>query len=495
MKHWFERAKTYARNNKFIVILTGAFLAAQMIMIHFHEMWRDEIQAWSIARSSHSLLDLYHNLHYEGHPALWHFILFIVSRFTGNPVAMQVVHVLIATAVVFMIVRYSPFTRLHKALLSFSYFLFYEYGVIARNYSLGVLVVFLFCILMTRAKKNYLYIGITLALLAQTNPMNALLVPVLGLYVLFDALPNLFSKRVNIKELIVCGGLTVLGLGVFYLQVKQPQNSGIGTFVGPDIRYALATIWQAYAPIPARVVSFWSTNVLTSSDQVILLSISMLVVMTLYFSRNVKVLLTYLLGTATLVGFYNQKNLGSLRHQGMLFILLIVCFWLTLATRTKSSKDRGLRVYQYGVLTILLCVQVFATLGAVNKDVKLIFSRAKESAHYIKSNPSIASLPIAGDADYVVTPVVGYLDKTAYYPGSNTRGTFIRWIKLDKLSQQETLRRVHERTKTENSDMLFVTNYKIESQNMDGIRELKEFSGPTVVADEQYFMYVVSKTK
>src|SRR5690242_13054728 len=41
-----------------------------------HVMWRDELQAWMIARESHSLAELFYNARYEGHPALWFLLLY-----------------------------------------------------------------------------------------------------------------------------------------------------------------------------------------------------------------------------------------------------------------------------------------------------------------------------------------------------------------------------------------------------------------------------------
>ena len=40
-----------------------------------HAMWRYEMQAWLLARDSQTLGDLFFNLRYEGHPALWHLLL------------------------------------------------------------------------------------------------------------------------------------------------------------------------------------------------------------------------------------------------------------------------------------------------------------------------------------------------------------------------------------------------------------------------------------
>ncbi len=47
------------------------FFSLGATLILTHALWQDEWQAWLLARDSRSLAELFHNLRYEGHPALW----------------------------------------------------------------------------------------------------------------------------------------------------------------------------------------------------------------------------------------------------------------------------------------------------------------------------------------------------------------------------------------------------------------------------------------
>ena len=44
-----------------------------------HELWIDEAQAWNIARDN-SIAGIIDVMKYEGHPPLWHFILYVFSH-------------------------------------------------------------------------------------------------------------------------------------------------------------------------------------------------------------------------------------------------------------------------------------------------------------------------------------------------------------------------------------------------------------------------------
>src|SRR5688572_22712881 len=94
------------------LLITYSALVASGILTH--EMWRDELQAWMLARSSQSIPQLLSRTAYEGSPALWHLLLYGVSRIFRSPVAMQVTTWIFATLTATIIVFYSPFTWWHK---------------------------------------------------------------------------------------------------------------------------------------------------------------------------------------------------------------------------------------------------------------------------------------------------------------------------------------------------------------------------------------------
>lgn len=83
-----NKNKHYALGLTCLFLIIGAFTASH------HEMWRDEIQAWLLARDSTSVFNLFVNLKYEEHPGLWHLCLIPLSRITHSPVIMQMFHLL-----------------------------------------------------------------------------------------------------------------------------------------------------------------------------------------------------------------------------------------------------------------------------------------------------------------------------------------------------------------------------------------------------------------
>src|SRR5215218_6745393 len=111
--------------SRFAAAVTLAFLVVAGLGV-----LRDEMQAWMFAADSASPAEMLHAMRYEGHPPLWHLLLFLVSRLTRHPQAMQLLNLLFATASVWLFARWAPFPRRIRALFAFGYFPLYEYGVI-----------------------------------------------------------------------------------------------------------------------------------------------------------------------------------------------------------------------------------------------------------------------------------------------------------------------------------------------------------------------------
>lgn len=121
--------------------MTGIISAVVATSLWRHDMWFDELQAWGIARSSHDLDDLLHNLEYEGHPPLWHLVLFVLTRFTGDPHAMQMVSWVVATMTIGLIMIFAPWPRWARLASAASYFVVFEFSVLSRSYGLGLLLI------------------------------------------------------------------------------------------------------------------------------------------------------------------------------------------------------------------------------------------------------------------------------------------------------------------------------------------------------------------
>ncbi len=130
------------KNKKAECIAFTAYVIGLIVIVLFHEEWFDEAQAWEIARCA-SLKDILFKIpHYEGHPPLWHLLLVPFAK-TGMPFkfSLHFLAILFSTSAMGLLIFKSPFPRIIRCLLPFTYFFFYQYGVVARPYSLMMLAI------------------------------------------------------------------------------------------------------------------------------------------------------------------------------------------------------------------------------------------------------------------------------------------------------------------------------------------------------------------
>jgi len=127
---------------RYALFLTALYLTMGIIGILNHELWLDEAHHWLLARDSNTFTELVTQTRYEGHPILWNVLLYGLTRVSWNPLAMQLLHLAVATGAVFLFARKAPFTWLFKFLFVFGYFMVFEYALVSRNYILGILFLF-----------------------------------------------------------------------------------------------------------------------------------------------------------------------------------------------------------------------------------------------------------------------------------------------------------------------------------------------------------------
>ena len=151
-----------------------------------HEPWSDEAQAWMLAASP-TLRDLlFHFLRHEGHPALWYLLLWIPTHLHLSYSLFWVISCACALAGIWVLLRFAPFPFYVRALLPFTFFLAYQYSVVARSYVLFPLLSFLSAHLYRQRPPRPLAFAIVLALLANLSVHGTLLALVFACAYLWD---------------------------------------------------------------------------------------------------------------------------------------------------------------------------------------------------------------------------------------------------------------------------------------------------------------------
>ncbi|MBF2027147.1 MAG: hypothetical protein IGS48_10330 [Oscillatoriales cyanobacterium C42_A2020_001] len=450
----------------FAGVVSLVFLGVAIAGILNHEMWSDELMFWMMARDNSTLPDLIRTLKFEYmHPFLWGILLHGISRFSRDPLAMQGLHILIATACVFLLCAFAPFPRWQKLLLTFSYFSLYEYSIISRNYGLGVLVMFLFCVLFRSRFASYIPLACLLALMANVNFYSrmtaiALLAMLVMEWVRDRSWREKFGRRRWDIALSLLIFATALGLSAWQ---NIPPNTGASTGIFTSgLRWqgvvaAIANLWKAYFPMPGLTLQFWNSNIIDDGYAAGLFWIPLGFSLALFYRRPL-ILFLYLFNLAEIVVFHSLWT-GLMRHLGHVFILFVVCLWLGAefpATPDAELPSRNpawnfFKRYQTRFVAVVLVVQVIAGGYAYGMDLLHPFSQSKAVAQLVQ-RPDFKNYLVAGSIDVFTQSVSGHLDQPIFYPERDRLGTYISSDNTaQRLTTEQLLTRVTQATPSDSA--------------------------------------------
>ena len=412
-----------------------------------HAMWRDELQSFMLALYSSSPWDLLQKLKYEGHPGLWHALLWMVTRVTSDPVWMQVLHIGLAIGVWVIIYRWSPFSKIEKFLLLLSYFLFWEYFIISRNYVLIALTAFAFLALRDRQPRPDFLLWLLLGLLANTHIFGTIWSIALAVTLSIEAVRR---RSVRIAGPVVYVILLVLAIAtVMRPEIKPRTEFGLGTEnvssnfsrvadltlpIGAFVPLQLNSIREAIAfitdPKAASIPKFWNSNstedlvALTHADtdhpvRLALLFAAPIIICWLITRDPLRVLefaLVYL-GIVLFVTLFWAVPLAA-RIRGIIFLALIGSAW---SARSRHSPT----ISSFCLLAALLIVNACGGVLTLASELRP-FSDGYNVAAWIKGN-NLADTFLIGSRDAQTSTVAGYLRRPIYYLECECEGTFIAW--------------------------------------------------------------------
>ncbi|MGF1602258.1 MAG: hypothetical protein ACFCU8_09610 [Thermosynechococcaceae cyanobacterium] len=500
-------------------ILTTFFFGITLLGVFHHEMWRDELHTWLVGQKSESIFNLIYQMRYDGHPSLWYICVYLLTRITSNPVAMQIFHVLVATGTVYLVSTYSRLTRIQATLFAFGYFPFYEYALISRSYALGVFLTFWCCKLMTSRRRNYGAISITLALMSNVSIYTLILALAFLVGLTIEVLawersvfnrgePNGYrwgeSITVLKKDFMRCYAYLAVVVMSMLLSVAQMQflapedraNIEIWNFHFDIERVFLLfeNIYKAFIPIPALTYHFWKGYVIGHVGQVPL-GIVLLTISIFFLIRTPIPLLIYLSGLGTISFFTYTKFAGSTRHHGHIFILFMACFWLSQYyaqsfkrfdfhwLRRKTTKSR--------LICGLLCLNFLGGIYAFQMDWRYPFSTAKAAAQFIQAYPT-ENLMLAGYQDWSAASIAGYLGRDIYYPNQNRSWTFVLWDnKRRRITQDQAIKVIEQQVDQQHKRALVILNSPVmRLSQFPRLSPLRFFEG-SIVRDENTYLYLL----
>ena len=500
----------------FAPALTAAYALLLAFTLFHHEMWRDELQDWMLARDSTGPLDLLRNMKYESPiPKLWHLSLLLVTRLTSSPAGMQILHWAIASAAIFIVARHAPFGPLQKILFAFGYFPLYEYGVLSRNYALGLLFAVAACALLRRRHRRPLRLALALALMSNTS-VHAFILAIGALLAL--ALDYRINRRalaeddaVDVRKLYAGFAIVAAGILLAALQMILPAGREFPPlhleWDPTRLAHCLKTIpYVVFFPIDPRFVPM--VGITPPPPQAVygVWTAVALVAAVAAFCRRRTVALLLFLGLVTgFLAFCYTAHHGAFRHWGFLLISLLVLVWSGRylagpAAGPGPEARRTVHARRIGslLLTGFLAMHAVGGLRAVALEVERPFSQAERTAGYIRAN-GLESLPMIGYPDWSASAVVGHLspEKRIHYVQGNREGSFVVWDRARAGTRRRPasmaralLSQTRALAARNDGKVLVVLSDELRTPPDErGFRRLESFTG-SIIGDENFHLYL-----
>jgi hypothetical protein len=532
-----EKAKPILSNAQFAIMLTILFSIVAGIGKYHHEMWRDELEGLMKVTGSVSPF----HISYYSSLVYYSFLEVIVNLFPDPAMAYQICHLLFITLAVFIFNRYSPFSYLQKLLFTFGYFMLFEYGIISRPYSFSILLIFTSVYLITRRKQHYVLTAIVLLVLANHRLFDAFASLSLTVYALLHTINTFKGKPIHPGEkrkLLVAIGLLAAGWGLISAQYYILKSTGPGFTAAGQAPYYMTvrTIWNTFVPIPELAnYHFWNTNIIPfplgypkgvdfgieyKNVATAMISIGILLVSVVIFSRRMPVLVTFTVHTLLQLLFLQYVSVHFMRYQGYLFIIFIYNWWLLYDPDEEvhfPPMDRAIRFFKkpifapihkgaVHVVTLFLLFQFAAGGIAYYKDAKYPFTASYRTAEFIQAN-GLDEHTMVGFVDYIVQPIAALLNREIYYPQIDGFGRYVDWgdrsryrpCTINKVLDS-AVRLLYQRNRNVLvilSSRLLHNNKPVERDLMTHgieIRKIGQFK-EGIVGSEKYFLYEVYTPK
>jgi hypothetical protein len=493
--------QTIRRDDRaFAALLVALYLPVAIFATVHHEMWRDELHCWLVARDSATPWDVVHNRAYDGQPPLWYLLLWVLEKTTHAPVVMRVVHVAIAAACVWVFALKAPVPRAVRALFPFGYFLAYEYVALSRCYGLALLLVLLLCDNHRRRLERPWTTGVLLALLALTTTVATV---VATAYAAALFVEWVYDRRSRAWIPIGCTALAVIAAAAC---AWPPADSTVTHIQWPKelpSDDAPTRIIAGLLPIPRPYFFFWNSNALLAIESFrrIALVPSLLLAAWVVFvlARDRAAAIVFGLGAAMLVGLFALVYGGDVRHHGFFFVLFLMGVWI--ARSAPAGQASGGRVSRFRDAALLptlgavLALHVPGAAIAIAYDTLYVFSSGTRAADALVERGLSKALLVA-EFDYPATAALGQLgDAVAYSPRTGRPFSFVRWTASRHWdpTDEQTLDYASSLAASRGQDAILLMNRPLRPELVDGARitRLAELYD-SMIEEENFYIYRVA---
>ena len=384
------------------------YVAVVVFTLCHHENWRDEAQAWLLARDL-SVAGLIDQMAYEGHPCLWHLLLMPFAKLGFPYGTINIISAGIVFAAAAWMLWKCPFPLILQIPALFGSAFLYYMPVVARSYCLIPLFVLLCAALyQQRHQRPYAY-GISIALLVQTH---LYMLPMAGILCIFWFFEAVFAFRKNRDR--KCLGAQALGLSLplisflfFLVQISGCTESSAYAF-------AVSGFAQWFRLLLSSPLTLFLVNNLPLMyffSLALILPVFLALVGLLYTRSGeaLKPVLAFVFEVAAMLAMGTLFERITPQKSAIIVFLVIWLLWTLWPMMTKRWL-KGLLTAAY----LAVCAAYILMNSAVKADWDHPYSNGKFCAEFIEENLPADAVFVQSNTPSAVS-VMAYLNADSFY--------------------------------------------------------------------------------
>ena len=429
------------RRHVWLPLLAYFVLVGALVLTH--DVWRDEVRAFSVATYSTSWLNMLENLHIEGHPALWYVILRAGYAITHSRLVLPVSAFLAAVGAAWVVLRFAPFNLISRLLIVFGVFLSYEASVVARNYGIGVLLLVTACAMFSRRASHPWALAGVLVLLANTSVHAAAAAAVILFLWLVIEPESGGRARIILPAIAIVAGIAV----ALSMATPSPDLA----FAKPMMPVSFGSVLSAVLIDPGKGLSGFAAANITASSELpwarlgidravmgrILTNVALLSV-AWSLRRNRACLAALVLAIIGFEVVFHFVYQGSLRHMTIVAFVIVAICWIAIVTANPGNRAGERKAISLGLFP-LLAIQTAALPFTVVRHVTKPESMAPALAAVIRSNPKYAEAVLMSEPGPFMETLKYYVPNRVYFPRQREFGYRAYFYNDEKQKREMTV--------------------------------------------------------
>lgn len=506
--------KEFVKKNKVNLVIMLCYSIITFIILLFHESWRDEAQAWLIARDL-NIIDIFGQMKYEGHPVIWYLILVPFAKLGLPYIFVKIVSWLICNIAVWLILKKAPFNIFIKILFIFSMPMIYLYPSISRSYCLIPLAITIVAIYFGQRHEKPIQYILSILFLANTHViMYGMVGILLLLFYIEELIQNRKTnskeqkKKVYISLIVIIVGLI---LTLIPILISMTTNTDVSltsnTSIFEDTKLKME---NAYEKI---MTGCFGENELILKIVAIALIILLCYEIRYHFKNALVIICTE--GLQFLI--YTYVYMGSEQRVSTLILLMMFIFWIQNDKKEKTvnmdknekelvnnqkylkrqkRKEQLTNVAEY-ILVFVLIINIANGMDAVNKEIKTTYSSSYETSEWIKNNLEDDSIFICTNMP-LSSAIIPYIGKDVFWsPQTLDYFSFTTWDENYRTgySLRDLQKRVKDNFETDQNLYLIYT-YDFNEETMSSLEEqgyITKMYESNIAEKEEYTIYKIEQ--